>query len=95
MKINWKVRMKNPHFWVQIFLAVIVPVLGCFGLTFKDFTTWSMVIETIGNACLNPYVIGMMAVSVYNAVVDPTTAGIFDSDRAMTYTQPYLGGERK
>ena len=27
MKINWKVRVKNPVFWVEIAVAVIIPIL--------------------------------------------------------------------
>ena len=95
MKINWKVRVKNQYFWVQILLAIAVPVLGYFGLSASDLTTWTTVFETVGKAFLNPYVIGMMVVSAYNAVIDPTTVGISDSDRAMTYTKPYAGGESK
>ena len=29
--INWKVRIKNPMFWVQIVVAIFVPVLGYYG----------------------------------------------------------------
>lgn len=32
MKINWKVRIKNPLWWVQIEAALVLPVLAYFGL---------------------------------------------------------------
>ncbi len=32
MKINWKVRIKNPLWWVQIAAALVLPVLAYFGL---------------------------------------------------------------
>lgn len=88
MKINWTVRLKNPHWWVQIALALVIPVLGYFGLSAADITTWGMVFETVGRAFTNPYVVGMMIVSVYNAITDPTTAGIGDSAQALKYTEP-------
>ena len=34
--INWKVRIKNPMFWVQIVVAIFVPVLGYMGITAQD-----------------------------------------------------------
>ena len=39
-------------------------------------------------AIKNPYVLGMVMVSVWNALNDPTTAGIGDSKQAMTYDEP-------
>ena len=32
MKINWKVRIKNPLWWVQIAAALVLPMLAYFGL---------------------------------------------------------------
>ena len=88
MKINWKVRIKNPHWWIQIALAVILPVLGYYGLTGADITTWGALWNALLQAVSNPYVLVTAAVSAYNAVVDPTTAGIGDSARALSYSQP-------
>ena len=88
MKINWKVRIKNPQWWMQIVLALVVPVLGYFGMTGADVTTWGILWDTILHALSNPYVIVLAIVSVYNAIVDPTTAGIGDSKQALTYTKP-------
>ena len=93
MKINWKVRIKNPHWWGQIALAVIMPVLGYFGMTGADITTWSILRETLLRALSNPYVIGLAIVCAYNAVIDPTTAGIGDSKQALTYNAPKQKGE--
>lgn len=42
--------------------------------------------DLIVNAISNPYVLSLIAVSVWNALNDPTTEGILnDSDAAMTY----------
>lgn len=91
--MNLKVRMKNPVFWAQIALAVVSPVLAYFGLTGADMTTWAKVFETAVQAVANPYVVVMVVVSVWNALNDPTTAGVGDSKRALGYEKPYKDGE--
>lgn len=93
MKINWKVRGKNPQFWTQVFLAVAVPIGAYFGITGADLTTWGALGNVLVDAVLNPYVLFTIVVSVYNAIPDPTVAGISDSDRAMTYDKPRKGDE--
>lgn len=50
MKINWKVRFKNPVFWVQVILAIAMPVLAYAGLSFEDITTWSILWRLAKNA---------------------------------------------
>ena len=86
--INWKVRANNPQFWFQIFLAIAVPIGTYFGVTGKDITSWNVLFGLIGQAVSNPYVIAMVAVSVYNAVNDPSTKGIQDGENALEYVKP-------
>jgi phi LC3 family holin len=88
MNINWKVRIKNPLFWVQVALAVIVPILGYMGITAEDLTSWRVLGEVLFEAVKNPYVLALVLVSTWNAIVDPTTKGISDSKEALTYTIP-------
>lgn len=88
MKINWRVRLKNPVFWGQIAMAATMPVLAYSGFTLKDMTSWQAVFDTAKCAALNPYVLGLTAVSVFNAVNDPTTKGLSDSSNAMEYKRP-------
>lgn len=88
MGINWKVRLKNPVFLAQVGAAVAVPVLAYMGLTVQDMTSWPAVGQVIVEAVKNPYVLGLVAVSVFNAVQDPTTAGLTDSSQALTYEAP-------
>ena len=88
MQINWKVRIKNPLFWVQIGLAILVPVLSYMGITVEDLTSWAVLGNALLGAIKNPYVLGLVLVSVWNAINDPTTKGLSDSDLAMTYTVP-------
>ena len=88
MKINWKVRFSNPVFIVQLVLAIITPILAYFGLAWEDMTTWSSIGVMLLDAIKNPVVVVAVIVSVWNAVNDPTTAGIGDSAQALTYTAP-------
>ena len=88
MKINWKVRFSNPVFIGQLILSVLVPIVGYFGLNLSDLTTFSMLGQVLLDAVTNPFVLGLVAVSVYNAITDPTTKGIGDSDRALEYKKP-------
>ena len=86
--LNWKIRVKNISFWISIAIAVITPILAYMGLTMQDITTWAALGDVLLVAVQNPYVLMLVAVSVYNAVIDPTTTGVTDSARAMTYTKP-------
>ena len=89
MKINLKVRFKNPVFIAQFILAIFTPILAYAGLTAQDITTWKALFDLIVDAISNPYVLSLVAVSVWNALNDPTTEGILnDSDTAMTYEIP-------
>lgn len=86
--MNLKVRFKNPVFIVQIFLSILVPILTYAGLTFQDLTSWAILGKVLVEALQNPYVLGLIAVSVWNALNDPTTEGLTDSKLAMTYDKP-------
>lgn len=88
MKINLKVRFKNPLFYVQLILAIFTPILAYMGLTASDLTTWSALFKVILEAINNPYVLSLVVVSIYNALVDPTTSGFGDSETALTYDTP-------
>lgn len=88
MKINWKVRFANPEFWKQIALAVFVPLLAYYGMNWADMTTWAAIGDLFIQAVQNPVVVLSVVVSVYNAIIDPTTKGIGDSAQAMTYDKP-------
>ena len=86
--MNWKVRFKNPLFIAQMILAVLTPILAYAGLTAKDLTTWQALGDLLMGALSNPYVLGLVVVSVFNEVTDPTTSGVADSEQALTYTKP-------
>lgn len=88
MKINWKIRGRNPHFWLQIALSILAPVFAYNGISGQDLTTWKAVGDLALGAVSNPYVLSLIGVSVWNAVADPTTPGVNDSYRALTYKKP-------
>lgn len=87
--INIKVRFRNPVFIAQLILAVLTPILAYAGLTMQDLTTWKALGDLLLGAVKNPYVLSLVVVSVFNAVTDPTTAGVKDSERALTYDFPH------
>lgn len=88
MKINWKVRLRNPVFIGQILASLIIPILAYFGLRWEDMTSWAALWNLLTDAVQNPVVIVSVIVSVWNAINDPTTAGLSDSNRALTYEVP-------
>ena len=88
MKINWLVRFKNPVFWAQIIVAIMLPILTHLGINWEDVTTWAALGKLLLSAIGNPVIVVAIVISVWNAVTDPTTKGIGDSAQALTYTTP-------
>ena len=84
MKINWLVRIKNKAFWLALIPAValvVQAVASLFGYTI-DMTTLVGKVQAVINA-----VFALLA--ILGIVVDPTTEGVGDSNRAMSYTEPW------
>ena len=82
--INWTVRIRNKQFWVSVIPAlalVIQAVAAVFGWTL-DFTHITGRLIAVVDAVFALLVI-------LGIVVDPTTAGVGDSMRAMGYEEPY------
>jgi phi LC3 family holin len=82
MNINWKLRFQNKVTLTAIVLAVIAlvyQVLGIFGIV--PAVSQDTIVPLAG-AVINLLVL-------LGIVVDPTTEGLGDSDRAMTYEEPY------
>lgn len=84
MKVNIPVRMKNPWFWVGVASVAITAI----GVDPMSFTSWPAVWEGIKNVCSNPVQLCTMVLAILSVFVDPTTAGIGDSKRALEYTKP-------
>ncbi len=83
MKINWVVRFKNKAFWLAIIPAVLLLIQAVAAVVgFQlDFGDISEKLITVVNAVF-------VVLSILGIVADPTTAGVGDSTRAMTYTTP-------
>lgn len=82
--INWKVRIKNKQFWLAVIPAIALvaqAIAAVFGYTI-DLTTMVGKLQAVVNAVFALLVI-------LGIVVDPTTDGIADSARAMSYEEPW------
>ena len=81
-KINWRVRFKN-KVWLGSFLSLIVGFVYSMLALFDVFpeVTQSLVLQLMNQVLTFLGLIGV--------IVDPTTAGIGDSERAMGYTEPW------
>ena len=84
MKINIPVRFKNPWFWV----GLIGVILSAMGVSPDMFTSWGAVWQSVVNLVSNPFMLGSVMLAILGVFVDPTTAGIRDSNRALTYKSP-------
>ncbi len=82
MKINWKVRFKN-KVWLGSFCSLIIGFLYSMLALFDVFP---QVTESIVLQLLNQVLTFLGLIGV---IVDPTTAGLEDSDRAMGYEEPW------
>lgn len=82
--INWKVRIRNKQFWVSFIPAlalVVQAVAAVFGFTLDFGTLVGKLLAVVDAVFALLVILGI--------VVDPTTAGVDDSKRAMTYEVPY------
>lgn len=89
MKVNVPVRFKNPWFWVGV-VSVSITAIGVDPMT---FTSWAAVLDGIKAVLSNPVQLCTMFLAVLSVFIDPTTAGITDSETALTYTAPKKKGE--
>ena len=81
MKINFKVRAKNPVFWLTVIPALVTfvyTVLGACGVV-------PSVSEDMVTNIITAVVSALTALGV---LVDPTTKGVSDSKRALGYDAP-------
>lgn len=81
MQINWKVRFKN-RVWLAALIALVVKfvfeALAMLEIAPAVTEEWVMtVVDTV-----------LTLLTMMGVIVDPTTKGVSDSDRAMTYDNP-------
>lgn len=83
MMINWKVRVKNKAFWMAFIPAVLL-LIQVVAVTFG----FTLDLGNLGNNLLAVVDAVFCVLAILGVVTDPTTAGISDSKRALTYTEP-------
>ena len=86
MSINWRVRIKNKAFWVAIIpaaLLLVQQVCAVFGVTLDFGELQAQLVAIVGTVFTLLAILGIVA--------DPTTAGMGDSEQAMTYDEPKEG----
>lgn len=83
MKINWTVRVKNKAFWVAL-----VPAIMLFIKALANLVGVELEVSSLEHDLLEFVSAVFALLAVMGVVNDPTTAGLKDSDRAMTYTVP-------
>ena len=82
MKINWKVRFKN-----KVFLASFLGLL--IGFTFSMLQLFEVYPPITENQVLNIVNQALTFLGLIGVVTDPTTAGLGDSERALSYDKPW------
>ena len=88
MNINWKVRIRNKLFWLALIPAVLIlveTICRLFGVTVETGDLKEQLLNLV-NAVF-------AVLAVLGIVVDPTTEGLSDSDRAMSYEEPWSDAE--
>lgn len=83
---NIKLRLKNPLFIASLMMSILVPIMSYMGIEVKDITSWQTLGNILMEAIKNPYVLGMVIVSIYNSCIDFTTKGLMDSEIVMNKT---------
>ena len=82
MKLNWKVRFRNKT-WLFMFLSLII------GFVFNMLRLFDIYPAITENQIVNIVNQVLTFLGLVGVLVDPTTAGVGDSDRAMGYTEPW------
>ena len=82
MKINWKVRFQN-KVWLGSFFSLMIGFVYSLLALFDVFptVTQNLVVQLLNQVLTFLGLIGV--------IVDPTTAGLGDSERAMGYEVPF------
>ena len=82
MKLNWKVRFKNPT-WLTMFFSLII------GFVFNILRLFDVVPTVTENQIMDVVSQVLTFLGLIGVLVDPTTAGLGDSNRALEYTEPW------
>ena len=83
--INWKIRLKNKQFWLSL-----IPALALCAQAIAAIFGWEIDLSTIVGKLLTAVDAIFAVLVVLGIVVDPTTAGVGDSARALGYDEPWV-----
>ena len=86
--MNWKLRLRNPVFWVQIVLGAFATALAYGGLTAANMQTWADVWGVVTGTVKSPYCLFVIGSNIWNALNDPTTPGMVDCRRVRELERP-------
>ena len=81
--INWKVRIRNRAFWVALIPAVLLLLeygAAMFGIQLELGQTGDRMVALVNQL--------FVVLAILGIVNDPTTAGLGDSENALTYQVP-------
>ena len=82
-KINWKVRIRNKNFWLALIPALALlaqAIMAVFEINLDFGATVDRLLVVV-----NTLFVVLALVGIVN---DPTTSGLGDSERALTYEEP-------
>ena len=82
--INWKVRLRNKAFWLALITAALLLVQ-----TVAALFGFALNLGDIGDKLLAVVNAVFALLSILGVVVDPTTQGVGDSQRALGYVEPH------
>ena len=82
MKINWAVRFRN-KVWLGSFLSLII------GFVYNMLALFDVIPEVTQSLVLQLLNQALTFLGLIGVIVDPTTAGLGDSERAMSYSEPW------
>ena len=83
MKVNWTVRFKNKVWLTSFFSAILTFVYTMLGM----FDIYPEVTKNDIGEIVNSL---LMFLSLMGVIIDPTTYGFGDSERALGYVEPYV-----
>lgn len=82
--INWKIRLMNKQFWLSL-----IPALALTAQAVAAVFGWEIDLTTAVGKLLTVVNTVFALLVVLGIVVDPTTEGVGDSERALGYEKPY------
>lgn len=82
MKVNWRVRFKN-KLWLSSFISAVLVIIYTFLDMFGIIPNMS---ETMAFRMIDAV---LMVLSLLGIIIDPTTHGVNDSNRACSYNEPW------